>query len=330
MKYLFLSCATAILSITLADAACASASNLSILIPPDKSCVDIQPITLVVRGGKSTLDDLQVTVNGKKQDLPPRSPDSDTACYNGIGLSRGKNQISVTGLKEGKVVEERRITVYSKSNFSWGYMPPEYKRYFFHVTDNEKRCAPCHQTDFRKIAENPGKPEQSPCFSCHRKIMTGYKFVHGPAGVWSCTMCHAVDIKKDLKESVMKAGNESCSACHGEALVDWQAKKYLHSPVTAGTCALCHNVHASNEQYFLRVNAGDLCISCHEDILSKPHAITGFSRRGHPIRVSSDSSKLGRGITCASCHNPHAGDGPKFLKNYKGTLTGFCVTCHKF
>ena len=156
--------------------------------------------------------------------------------------------------------------------------------------------------------------------------MANYRFVHGPAAVWSCTACHETR-GSGRKLSVRQPDEKVCLPCHEN---DWSKKKYLHGPTAAGNCTACHNPHASNENYFLRLNTADLCVACHDDIASKPHVISGFSGvAGHPVRKSPDPFNPGSDFTCASCHNPHATDFPFMLSGDSSSMFQYCQSCHK-
>jgi predicted CXXCH cytochrome family protein len=306
----------------------AESGSLTILSPRGNSFVESDLISVVVRIEGKNVDDIQMSVGEKMQNPAKKPMDKAYVCFDGIRLSPGMNKVRVTGLHEGKKVEELNCDIFCRSDLSAeaSSAPAGYERYYFHTRDHEKECVSCHQLDFRKATENPPAPEQSPCYVCHKKMIRNYRLVHGPAAVWSCPVCHDVSSAK-RKLEVRQPDEKTCRACHENG---WQTKKYQHGPTAAGNCTACHNPHSADEPYFLRLKTADLCIACHDDIASKPHVISGISGNGgHPVRISPDPFNPGRDFTCASCHNPHAADYPILLSSDYASMSQFCQSCHK-
>ena len=303
--------------------------NLAVVVPPDKAITESELISIVVRLAGNAVDQLQISVNNRKQPLTARPYNQHYACKDGIQLSYGLNKIKVVGLKDGKKVEEVNTQVFYRTELAQtsSGVPPGFKQYSFHVGSNEKTCTPCHQLEFNKSDAKTPSGEQSPCFTCHKKLLTNYIFVHGPAAVWSCLTCHEGK-SRNPKLAVLKPDGKVCVNCHEYS---WENKKYQHGPTAAGSCTTCHNPHASNNANFLRLSPGDLCVACHEDVLSRPHILTGFSGNGHPVRKYPDPFNPGREFNCVSCHNPHGGNSQRFLNGYDNSMEmqDFCMTCHK-
>lgn len=313
-----------------ASVATAVASPLSIVLPPDKSFLDGGTVSVIVKGGEDGINEVRITVNGRKQVASTKKLDPHYTCYDGLHLSFGVNNIKVIGLKDGRKVEETAAQVFHRSDLSAvsSNPPPGFTRYLFHIDQNEKGCIPCHDLNFAKSDGPPQSPDKSPCYTCHKKIMTDFKFVHGPSAVWSCLDCH--DGKsRERKLGVVKPDDRSCSNCHEKG---WESKKFQHGPTAAGNCSTCHNPHAADRPFFLRMDAGDLCASCHEEILFRPHVISSpFSNGGHPVRLSSDPFHPTREFSCISCHNPHGSDSSVFLNGFEESapLQNFCRSCHQ-
>jgi predicted CXXCH cytochrome family protein len=328
-KFLLISVIWAVLTLSAVGAGAVSA-RLAVVIPPDKAVAESELISVVLRLGGDAVDQVQISVNNRKQPILAKPYNQHFLCKDGIQLSYGLNRINFVGLKDGKKVVETTTQVFYKSDLAQSSIgiPPGFRKYSFHVDSYEKTCVPCHQLDFSKIDADRPSGEKSPCFTCHKKILTNYAFVHGPAAVWSCLMCH--DGKsRDPKLAVLKPDEKVCVNCHENS---WENKKYQHGPTAAGSCTTCHNPHASNNANFLRLSTEDLCVTCHEDVLSRPHILTSFSvNGGHPVRKYSDPFKPGRRFNCVSCHNPHAGNSPIFLNGYESSMDmhHFCLTCHK-
>lgn len=302
--------------------------RLAIITPPDKSVMESSLTNLSVSLEPHLVDEIQIFANGRKVKLPKRPLRQYTACFEGIELSLGMNDIKVVALKGGQKQEERQIKVFRRSDLFAGASsaPGSFKRYLFHNPEQEKGCMPCHQLDFSAFGEEVSSAESSPCHQCHKKILNNYGTVHGPAAVWSCLSCH--DKKASQKLAVVKPDSAVCDGCHENS---WKEMKFGHGPTAAGSCATCHDPHASDYPFFLRTSLSDICVGCHEEILYKPHVLIGFSNNGHPVRKSIDPYHPGRPFTCVSCHNPHAGASWTFLQNYDGAsdMSNFCLTCHK-
>lgn len=304
------------------------AGSLRIVVPPDNTYVESDLISVVLKDWPTMVDEITISVNGKKQALPAGPFNRYVACYGGIYLSYGRNKITVTALKKGKVIEELTRQVFYRSDLSANAAgaPASFKQYFFHTPGNEGGCSQCHNLDFRKAGE-PEAPDQSPCYKCHKKIMSEYKFAHGPSAVWSCLLCH--DGKsRERKLAAAAPIDGKCFNCHENA---WEKKKYRHGPTAAGACTICHNPHGANRPNFLRMAPQDLCPSCHGEILQQPHVVMGFSGKGHPLYLSPNPLNRNRDLTCVSCHNPHGEDSDVFLNGYDESKSQkrFCTTCHR-
>ncbi len=306
----------------------AAPRNFTIVSPPNGAFVESTAISLMMRIESKNIDDIRVEVGGKKQNLDRRPMERIYACFQGIRLAPGMNELRIIGLKEGKKVEELNYRLFYRTDLAAdaNTAPYGFARYYFHTPDHEKECTACHKLDFSGAEENPSAPEKSPCFVCHRKMMAGYRQAHGPAAVWSCSMCHDVRAK-GRKMATPQPIEKVCKGCHEN---DWQKKKFRHGPTAAGECTACHNPHAADEPLFLRLKPFNLCIACHEETASRPHVISGFSgAAGHPVRMSPDPLNPGRDFTCASCHNPHASDFQYLLGSDYSSMSRFCQTCHR-
>lgn len=309
----------------------ARAEQFAVVTPPVNSFVESGLVSVVLSAPKDSLDEVRISVNKRDYSLK-RSADKGYVCCEGIPLAKGMNQLRIGVLKKGKVIAERNLTVFFRSDLSSNASsaPSEFKRYLFHLPEQEKNCAQCHPMKFSLDGEYPSTPQQSGCFTCHKNLIAG-RFVHPPAGEWGCSTCHNGKSKK-RGESALAVDGRSCSACHDDVLAKWSKKEFRHGPADAGHCSACHNPHASDQPSLLHANATDVCVSCHEELTSKPHVIGAVSTKGgHPVKISPDPYRPGRDFTCASCHNPHAGDAPNFLNNYKASMSihRFCLSCHK-
>ncbi len=160
-------------------------------------------------------------------------------------------------------------------------------------------------------AETGDESDEPDCLSCHPDTID-HTYVHGPAAVGDCTFCH-VPHSNGKKSVLVKKGIELCLFCHTD-MQDYLKKPVIH-PVLKDGCTSCHDPHGSSARKFLPAEGAALCFTCHPAIASK---VTASGLNVHaPI-----GSKQG----CASCHDPHASDGPKLLPKVGKDL---CLGCHK-
>ncbi len=289
---------------------------------------------------KDTVDKLILTVNGIEQ--TSIIPVITTECF-AAELKPGVNNIEIAAYKGGEVAALMKREVYLRSDLSADYrnVPGEFKRDYFHI---EKRhdCVKCHVLepsiyDIKPI--NPGVfsadnfdsqtviAATSTCYSCHKSMMLK-AYAHGPASVWSCLSCHESDSIPEY--SVRKPDTEMCYYCHVEQKNRWLSKKYTHGPVTIGKCTICHSPHASNNEFSLLKNSWELCTNCHAEKADGRHVIgdTTF-KQGHPTRGRPDPLRVGKELTCASCHNPHASNSSQLWAFEGSDLFQLCSECHK-
>lgn len=307
-----------------------ASERLTIFTPPSTSYIETQRINVVVRVDRSSVDSVEIMVDNQKKNLAPDRVAVSFFHFKGVSLAPGMNTIKVAGFAKDRLVEEKELQVFFRSDLSHDSSPPAgFERYFFHTPAQGKVCSLCHEVNNGGISRTPSEPKKSPCFSCHNSI-TEQRFVHGPAAVWFCSACHDTD-GKTRKNRVAKPDEKACSKCHEDSLESWKNMSYGHGPTAMGNCLTCHNPHGSDQPFFLKLHAADLCLSCHTDVASRPHLISSpTGNGGHPLRVSPDPFNPDRDFSCASCHNPHAGSTASLLNNFKGSMSRFCMNCHNF
>ena len=303
--------------------------NLEILSPPDMASVGGRIINIVCRINQDSLDTIRITSNYEYAEPQPEEP---VAALNtlrqSILLREGENWIKIEGLKDGKVVEEKVLSVFRRYSFSIDYVttPPGFKEYFFHTPQNETPCRSCHENELRKGAKSQQEERLPACYTCHKRIMDINK-AHGPAAVWACDQCHMENSEQRTYE-VPVPEVTVCEICHTEDLGKWQSGTYGHAPTLTGKCIICHDPHGSDETFFLKRESTDLCGICHPDKVKYPHVITTQSGMGHPVKLDTERY-VKKHLSCASCHNPHAGNNRSLLVNYNGSKLEFCNNCHR-
>ena len=308
-------------------------AEVSITTPPDRSAVTGELLSLVLSLNGTQLDAVDIFVNNRRQKTVAVPQNRNVVCIDGITLSTGYNSIKVVTKKEKKRVGELSLTVLLRTPLSptWNNLPEGFSEYLFHRNINSKLCASCHRIDFNAASDAAETGEKSLCYTCHKKMLSSYPVVHGPAAVWSCLMCHIPSSEKGTS-GALTANSRACVECHDQPMALWQSKKYIHGPLIGGECVTCHNPHASSFNFLLRLSAYDLCTSCHEQIVKSSHVVSSFSGRGgHPLWLPRNPLRPSTEFSCVSCHNPHAGDFPFFLAYYKSEERDkYCQTCHIF
>ncbi|WP_224985044.1 cytochrome c3 family protein [Geomonas agri] len=302
------------------------------ITPPDRSAVTGEWLALVLSHSGFELDTVQIFVNNRKQKTVSVPTDRKIVCIDGVMLSPGENRIRVVTIKDQKKVGEHIRTValrvpLSPANVS---LPEGFTDYKFHGTTS-KLCDACHRIDFKGQVDAAGTGEKSPCYICHKKLLSDNPVVHGPAAVWSCLTCHT-QLSGKGAPGALSANKRICVECHEEPISLWKSKKYIHGPLVDDDCIVCHNPHAASFSSLLRKSPYDLCTTCHDLVPKTPHVIESFSGGGHPLLLPRNPLKPGSEFSCVSCHNPHAGDSLFFLSNYRGPdyKTEYCRTCHTF
>jgi len=203
-------------------------------------------------------------------------------------------------------------------------------------------CASCHDphgADNRLLVKSEA-PDL--CFSCHediKKTATQSKVKHGAVtakgGCVECHNPHASAIPHILEKEPM----DLCVACHDKPLggpdnpissftAQLRGMTSLHGPVQDKDCSGCHMTHGSDNFRLLpaaypSIFYADfaeenyaLCFTCHQKTLvwtEKTRDLTDFrngDRNLHFLHVN----KQTRGRTCRACHQTHASNQPKHIR----------------
>ena len=136
---------------------------------------------------------------------------------------------------------------------------------------------------------------------CHANMGTE-KYVHGPASVGQCTICHQPTAKHEFKP-ITNVG-KVCSVCHEKQYTG----KNIHPPVKEGKCTGCHDPHQSPYEFMLRGDREKLCFICHDSKLAGEKYVHGPVAEGG----------------CSVCHSPHESDFPKLLMAEGNDVCFFC------
>lgn len=209
------------------------------------------------------------------------------------------------------------------------------------VKDSCVNCHSPHSGDYKYNFSVEGSREL--CFQCHsdkKDWVAGVKTKHkGLDTERRCLACHDPHTS-DFVKQLVKEPVDTCFLCHDRAYETQNGrivnmKEYLtknkdhHGPILQNDCSGCHNPHGSDNFRILRkffppafyapfdLKNYELCFTCHEKTLvldEKTTTLTGF-RNGeqnlHYVHVNKDV----KGRTCRACHEAHATNNPKHIRD---------------
>lgn len=239
----------------------------------------------------------------------------------------GMNKLNISLYNGAKKVESAELSIFYAPRDGNQKIPPEYAPVTLHRPEKEILCQGCHVMNPTLAQMNSSFENNNPCYICHKKMMT-VKYVHGPAGTYSCGYCHAS--KGDPKHLVVKRGAPLCYECHSDTAAQIKKMKYVHGPVEAGMCEACHDSHGSQNEAQLLKPINELCLSCHGHIAKEKHVVKTSDGGGHPVSGKNDPSKKGSGrqMSCISCHAPHGGGVRNYFINNAEDRMTLCQICH--
>ncbi len=190
-------------------------------------------------------------------------------------------------------------------------------------------CLSCHQ---EKAGETITKflterSEAALCEDCH-EIPTASEetpFLHGPLGAGQCTVCHDPH-GSDLNNLLINDEPDLCLNCHSDVKSAMEKEgASVHDAIEGEGCMVCHGAHSGKYEFLLSKPVNDLCFDCHD---SSIYVNLRHPVNKHPVQDVEDTLRPGKKLTCASCHNPHAGIGKKLMKA-PGYMQ-LCQLCHKY
>jgi len=287
---------------------------------------------LILKLNSTELSGVSIHVNGVLGDLLEIGSPEYRKMFQDIVIVQpswdpGRNQLVVEGYKGKNKVETVKAEIYFYGGSDPSRVPPEFKPFVMHSEEREKLCTHCHNMAPALEQMNSNQEKLNPCFGCHKKIISA-KYVHGPAGTYSCGYCHTPG--GSPKYLPLRREAELCNSCHAEKAAEFRKRKFVHGPIEAGMCEPCHDPHGSPYPAQLRLKINDLCLSCHETIRKDFHVVRTTTGEGHPLGGRPDPSKAGTGreLSCISCHNPHSGDGRFFFQGNAVDRSALCILCH--
>jgi predicted CXXCH cytochrome family protein len=307
------------------------AQSLELVYPADKTYF-LRSDFLIIKGGAAPpLEAIAVEINGAKSEPIDISAADYKAAFGDFLILQpdfdpGKNAIKLEGYAGGKQVAAAAAQVWYLDGDPTALPPAGYAPFVMHLPQKEKLCAPCHNM-------SPGQAElaaetegANPCASCHKRMLAK-KYVHGPAGVYKCAYCHD-PASQPSRYRVRAHDAVLCNECHLDKVKKFNTSKFVHGPVGAGLCSVCHDPHASDQPAQLLAHANAICLGCHDQVDKAVHVVRGVGGKAHPLKDVPDPSNPGRMLTCASCHDPHGGQGNYFFARGLTGRFALCQLCH--
>jgi predicted CXXCH cytochrome family protein len=327
MKHLYKAGLTGLLVLFL----CGNAFALQLIYPLDATYVTTSKYLIVKGGTDPLLSGLTIEINGVKSDLIDISLETYRAAFGDMlvvepSFDPGKNRIIVEGYLGEEKMASVTATIYYHDRYDQA-PPADFTQEIFHYAKREEACVGCHNmTPSAAELANPD-PGKNPCGSCHARMLD-QAHVHGPAGVYECTYCHALDSMPNKYQA--RPGDAAlCMECHEDKLEEYRKASFVHGPVEAGLCMVCHNPHASDQRSQLIMPAYELCASCHERVAKQPHVSRGSGGRPHPLKDVVNPVGNGENLSCASCHDPHAAASSAMFRWGIESRMSLCGKCHK-
>jgi predicted CXXCH cytochrome family protein len=220
----------------------------------------------------------------------------------------------------------------------------DFKNKKFMHTAVKESCVGCHSphsSDFKFTLRAEGSRDL--CFTCHddKQKEVGEATVPHKAldGERKCLSCHDAHVS-DYPKQLLKQPMDLCLNCHNR---DYQGKNgkvaniasvlshnaVHHGPIQEKDCSGCHNAHGSKNFRMLRENFPQLfyapysqdnytlCFMCHQKTIASEETtttLTGF-RNGEQNLHFVHVNKSVKGRTCRACHDAHATNNPKHVRD---------------
>lgn len=308
-------------------------AEIAFVYPAQKSWVKRSDY-LILKLNNPEINGVKITVNGLASDMLVVGSTEYRKAFQDFVIVQsvwdpGKNEIAVEGFNKEKKVETVSTDIFFNQKSDPALVPKEYRANVMHTSEGEKLCAPCHNMSPTEAQLNASPEKGNPCYTCHKKMMN-VKFVHGPAGTFSCAYCHS--ITGSPKYSVARRDAVLCNECHADKETEFKKRKLLHGPIDAGLCEVCHDPHGSANTAQLRAPINELCLSCHEVVAKELHAVRTPLGGGHPLsgKKELNPNRQGKEFSCVSCHNPHSGDARNYFQTNDADKMKLCQLCHKY
>ncbi len=232
-----------------------------------------------------------------------------------LELKKGKNTFTLNPGEKDLVVHYKPLRTLLKLD------PNNPDAYLFHRNDIvPEPCTLCHTDqlpkdsglDVKLLSRNT---DFSPvCYSCHRKLTSENKWLHGPSAAVACMTCHRKGEGNRKITTLVGRVDDSCYQCHINKR-KWVTNEFVHGPAGTGDCTVCHDPHGAEFPYMLWADSKiDICVACHTDKKKINSMERGYKQHG-----------IISGNGCSACHSPHASN---YRFQLAGQINDVCVSCH--
>ena len=212
-------------------------------------------------------------------------------------------------------------------------------RRIIHPVFLEQRCTRCHvkpQSFWAPLLET--WPDLA-CLTCHFDV--GWKYPEAelahPPTTRNCVACHNPHESRIRNRLRNEENLRECSKCHEPFLTEMQSMPYRHQHFELKTeCGFCHNAHRRGEGKFVRENASESCLTCHDmPIQYKGGTLENIVERLREAPVVHGVMNEG---SCPVCHTPHGSPQPALLNAgypagsyevYSPEQYQLCSQCHQ-
>ncbi len=205
----------------------------------------------------------------------------------------------------------------------------EFNRKSIHkpVTESCLKCHDVHNAGFKYLLT---EDQTTQCYRCHdamKQHMDKAQVPHTAMKRGSCTTCHTPHSSNFTKQ-LKKSTKEICYDCHKEIGSKVLGAKKLHGPVQQDDCYACHDSHGSDftqilkkffpPEFYMEYKTENyaICWDCHNKDVALSEVtttLTGFRNSNRNLHFVHVNKKKGR--SCKSCHEAHAGNQDKHVRD---------------
>lgn len=188
------------------------------------------------------------------------------------------------------------------------------------VEDPATLCQSCHdaiqQVIETAVVKHGAVTEEGGCTNCHSPHASDFAMILKQDEVSMCLDCHDQQVRRDDGEKIREVASVLRNSTH------------VHGPIAQGDCAGCHEVHGGANFRLLTFEYPSefyapfaeesyaLCFSCHDRSVvleEKTATLTNF-RNGETNLHYLHVNKERKGRTCRACHETHASNNPRHIR----------------
>jgi predicted CXXCH cytochrome family protein len=208
-----------------------------------------------------------------------------------------------------------------------------------------EKCTNCHDPHSAPSKFMLSKDVPEACYSCHKDkkgVIEGAPVQHAAVTEGKkCLNCHSPHMS-DVAQLLKKPTLDICISCHDKQLKTPEGIKLInmkqllstnidhHGPIRQKDCSGCHDPHGSQNFRILHnsypstfyapfeIENYTLCFNCHEKRMvldEETSTLTNFRNGNTNLHFKHVNKKI-KGRTCRACHETHASNYPKHIREY--------------